>query len=150
MIILLRGGVIMIFVYVFLSMIILYISFSNINPFKFKRRDNLIAFTTLLLTAYIASLISESLVILVSAITLIIFTYIKSKKIISSIAIPLLAILIFVIADIIIAFLDFSGRNERGSIKYFLMFLLATIITYVISKIIGNLIIKKCVFHLKI
>lgn len=133
---------------VLLSISINYLALINLVSVKFNTKEKISILIITDLISYLVYCLSQSLLAITATIVMIFFMYKKTKKIMTSIGMSILANIIVAIADIIVYFLKvlFSSTGsyiDKSNISYFFMCVIIAIITFIISKLLGALINKR-------
>lgn len=131
----------------FLSAFIIWLAVLNLISFKATGKEKLSLLLVISVVCCGTYFISESLAILGGTMVIIPCLYIKTKKIIQSVVVTILADISFFISDIIVYYFKiiFTHTNiiNKNSLSYLIMYLCGLIITFIISKIIGLILNKK-------
>lgn len=131
----------------FLSAFIIWIAVLNLISFKATGKEKLSLLLVISVVCCGTYFISESLAILGGTMVIIPCLYIKTKKIVQSVVVTILADISFFISDIILYYFKilFTHTNiiNKNSLGYLIMYLCGLIITFAISKIIGLILNKK-------
>lgn len=132
------------------SIVVIYFSIFNLHSIKFKLKQIILILAITWGISSIALAVGGEFIGIITALVIsILFLYKESKKVVSSLAIPIISVLICIILDSIISNIYISifkmdlETINKNIMEYWGSLVVLFIFAYVISKVLGILINKK-------